>query len=101
MISNAPQMTDSLTGLPDRSAFERAFAARVAKKTKEPVVVSLAVVDIDLFGEINTHHGRDGGDGVLCELASAAQAIAEAEVFRFGGDALAVMLPGVEKEQAF
>ncbi len=65
--------------------------------------MSLAVVDIDLFGAINTAHGQPGGDGVLCDLAAALCAhLAEGDgLYRFGGDALAVMMPGVEKEQAF
>lgn len=94
---------DKLTGLPGRAAFEADFAARIGRKAKQPAVISLAVVDIDLFGAINERHGREVGDGVLCDLAAAlAAALSDDEaLYRFGGDALAVMLPGVEKEQAF
>lgn len=94
---------DGLTGLPGRGAFEADFTARIAKKSKPPVLVSLAVVDIDLFGEINKSYGQAGGDGVLCDLADALRAhlAKEGGLYRFGGDALAVMMPGVEKEQAF
>lgn len=94
---------DELTGLPGRAAFEADFAARIGRKAKQPAVISLAVVDIDLFGAINERHGREVGDGVLCDLATALAAALSGDeaLYRFGGDALAVMMPGVEKEQAF
>lgn len=94
---------DELTGLPGRAAFEADFAARIGRKARQPTVISLAVVDIDLFGAINERHGREVGDGVLCDLASAlaVELSGDEALYRFGGDALAVMMPGVEKEQAF
>lgn len=94
---------DTLTGLPGRLAFEADFTARIARKSKQPAVISLAVVDIDLFGAINEAHGRETGDGVLCDLVASltAHLTGEDALYRFGGDALAVMMPGVEKEQAF
>ncbi|MBL7646822.1 MAG: GGDEF domain-containing protein [Candidatus Hydrogenedentes bacterium] len=103
MPSNAAAARDALTGLPGRSVFEADFAARIGRKSKQPAVISLAVVDIDLFGAINEVHGRETGDGVLCDLVAALTACLAGEeaLYRFGGDALAVMLPGVEKEQAF
>ena len=103
MPSNAATPRDALTGLPGRSVFEAEFAARIGRKSKQPAVISLAVVDIDLFGAINEAHGRESGDGVLCNLVAALTACLSGEeaLYRFGGDALAVMMPGVEKEQAF
>lgn len=103
MSTPATGSRDDLTGLPGRNAFEADFAARIARKSKNPVLISLAVVDVDLFGAINKAHGTAGGDAVLCELVAALQAqqMADAGVYRFGGDALAVLMPGVEKEQAF
>ncbi len=94
---------DELTGLPGRDAFDAQLTAWIEKKRRSPALLSMVVADIDLFGAINETHGRDGGDGVLCALASALQAHlpAPATVFRFGGDAFAALLPDVEKEQAF
>jgi len=102
-VTAVARQLDPMTGLPDRGTFDRDFAARMGRKSKQPVPLSLAVVDIDLFGAINDAHGRVGGDAVLADLAVAVQAHVDAEgaVYRFGGDALAVLLPDVEKEQAF
>ena len=103
MNTPATGSRDVLTGLPGRNAFEADFAARIARKSKTPVLISLAVVDIDLFGAINKAHGVAGGDAVLRELVAALQAHLASDdgLYRFGGDALAVLMPGVEKEQAF
>ena len=103
MTSTISTDTDVLTGLPGRAAFESDFAARIGRKVKQAAVISLAVVDIDLFGAINEAHGRETGDGVLCDLVASLTAHLSGEdaLYRFGGDALAVMMPGVEKEQAF
>jgi diguanylate cyclase (GGDEF)-like protein len=103
MISNTLPEKDGLTGLPGRAAKSASKAARIDRKSKQPAVISLAVVDIDLFGAINEAHGRETGDGALCDLVAAltAHLTGDDALYRFGGDALAVMMPGVEKEQAF
>lgn len=103
MKETAAKKADGLTGLPDRAAFEADLAGITAKKGKNPPLLSLAVVDIDLFGAINEAHGHAGGDQVLIDLVDAFQAdlAGDGTVYRFGGDALAVLMPGVEKEQAF
>lgn len=94
---------DELTQLPTRSVFESAFqkALELAKGRSAPV--SVGVVDIDLFGGINQRFGRETGDGVIEGLGTALHAAfgASGLVSRFGGDALAIMWPGLEKEQAF
>ncbi|MCO5293001.1 MAG: diguanylate cyclase [Chitinophagaceae bacterium] len=103
MSDAAMDRIDPLTKLPGRAAFEADFVARLARKAKNPAVVSLAVLDIDLFGAINEAHGRDGGDQLIRDLAEALRAHLDAScaVYRFGGDAIAAVMPGVEKEQAF
>lgn len=103
MRSENGETVDALTGLPARNAFEADFSACIGKKSKRPIVISLAVVDIDLFGDINDAHGHEGGNCVLRDLADAFQEHFPPEIglYRFGGDALAAMMPGVEKEQAF
>jgi diguanylate cyclase (GGDEF)-like protein len=63
----------------------------------------LAIFDVDLMGKHNAVLGRDNADSALCALAAylSEGATGEATLYRFGGDAFALMLPGVEKEQAF
>ncbi len=65
--------------------------------------VSMILVDIDWFGRMNAARGRGAGDaaiGALTEFLSA-KVSGDARVYRYGGDAFMVLLPGIEKEQAF
>lgn len=103
MGSTTSSAVDRLTGLPDRAAFETELASRIARKAKNPAPLSIAVVDIDLFGAINAAHGKAGGDAVLDDLAAVLRTYLgnDGGLYRFGGDALAVLLPGEEKEAAF
>ncbi|NUM55278.1 MAG: diguanylate cyclase [Candidatus Hydrogenedentes bacterium] len=81
------------------AAFEIALAT--AQKANAPLAMSL--FDIDLFGKLNEGQGRDGGDAVIDWMGQAlADSMGErAEIVRYGGDAFAAILPGVEKEEAF
>lgn len=103
MTSNRERDTDTLTGLLPRAAFDEALAKWMGKKRRSPEALSLAVADVDLLGAVNARYGRAGGDGVIRALAEALRGhLPEtATVYRFGGDALAALMPGVEKEQAF
>ena len=66
-------------------------------------VVSVGLFDIDWFGKTNDEHGRDIGDAVIAALSGhlAASVEGRGSVHRYGGDAFAVLFPGVEKEEAF
>jgi diguanylate cyclase (GGDEF)-like protein len=65
--------------------------------------VSMILADIDWFGRMNASRGRDAGDAAIGELTAflSANSPDTAQVYRYGGDAFMVLLPGTEKEQAF
>ena len=98
-----PLSADALTGLPARAAFDMLFPELVKRAHKSSESLSLAVIDIDLFGQINQARGRDAGDAVLRQVGQALHAAvgASGQVFRFGGDAFAAVWEAQEKEQAF
>lgn len=83
--------------------FARHFDAALARAQSGQSPVSMILFDIDLFGSLNEKHGRDVGDAVLSWLeASLRNALGDgADVSRYGGDAFAAILSGVEKEDAF
>ena len=88
---------DSLTGLPNRRAFEEAFAARAAAAAPW----CLALCDIDRFKRINDDHGHPVGDRVLGAVARAlAEACGGHLVARHGGEEFAVLLGSVTLESA-
>ncbi len=103
MKNESEKNTDVLTGLASREAFDADFAQWVTQAKRKGISVSLAVMDIDWFGRLNKTHGRDIGDALLCVLAQeTAQAFQKVgRAYRFGGDAVAVLCNGMEKEAAF
>jgi diguanylate cyclase (GGDEF)-like protein len=93
---------DSLTDLPNRRLFldRLAQALRHAARRAEPVTV--AILDIDRFRDINTRHGHLGGDAVLQAVAARSRAcVRDADtVARIGGDELALVLVGAAQADA-
>ena len=80
---------DTLTGLPNRLAFNGALEEAC---TKPSTTVLLA--DVDNFKDINDSFGHDVGDALLCQMASRlAAAVPEATLIaRLGGDEFAMVL---------
>jgi len=88
---------DVLTGLPNRRAFEEAYAARDAKAGP----YCLAVCDIDRFKRVNDIHGHSVGDRVLTAIGQAMAAeCAPHLVVRHGGEEFAVLLAGLSLSDA-
>ena len=84
-------LTDALTGLPNRRAFQRGFEAALRD---EPGPVALVLIDCDRFKRINDVHGHAAGDAALEALASALRGAVRTEdlVARWGGDEFVVLL---------
>lgn len=80
---------DPLTALPNRRAFDEAFAARDPSRG----VWCLAVCDIDRFKRVNDEHGHAVGDRVLSVVGQTiAEACGEHLVVRHGGEEFAVLI---------
>jgi diguanylate cyclase (GGDEF)-like protein len=100
--------TDALTGLANRQALSRALAGDDADGGATrgwagwTDQVSLLLVDIDRFKDINEALGHDTGDQVLAEVGSRFQSVLrEGQLLaRLGGDEFAVLLPGADEQAA-
>lgn len=103
MMHTTASGEDTLTGLPQHDAFVVAFEEAVAGAADSGGAVSMALVDIDHFARLNGDHGFEAGDRVLKAFAQFLRDMFRdrGRVFRYGGDAFAVLLPGSEKEEAF
>lgn len=84
---------DRLTGLFNRGEFDRRLG--IAMQTADRTPVTVAVLDLDGFKEINDTLGHLAGDQVLTSLAARFQRIIGPEVFlaRWGGDEFALLFP--------
>ncbi|KHT04559.1 sensor domain-containing diguanylate cyclase [Pectobacterium brasiliense] len=95
---------DFLTGLPNRSSFfEQANAFFQNKKQSHQTDKScLAIIDIDLFKNINDQYGHLAGDAVLRELAMLMRMSLRQEdlVARLGGEEFIILLKDVSYQTA-
>ena len=88
---------DPLTNLPNRRAFEEAYAAQSASGES----ICLAVCDVDHFKSVNDRFGHAVGDRVLRAIAdSLTQACQGQLVARYGGEEFAVLFAGIEIDAA-
>jgi diguanylate cyclase (GGDEF)-like protein len=93
---------DSLTGLHNRRYFHETLAREVDRAQRYQRRLSLVIVDVDGFKEINDRIGHLAGDAVLAEIAERIrQVVRSADIpCRVGGDEFAVIVPEVEGGQA-
>jgi diguanylate cyclase (GGDEF)-like protein len=93
---------DSLTGLHNRRYFHETLAREVDRAQRYQRRLSLVIVDVDGFKEINDRIGHLAGDAVLAEIADRIrQVVRSADIpCRVGGDEFAVIVPEVEVGQA-
>lgn len=85
-------VTDTLTGLKNRRALERAMARLVDRGTPFAVMQ----LDLDLFKAVNDTYGHAAGDAVLVHVAEAlTRATRKSDtVARVGGDEFVILLAG-------
>ncbi len=88
---------DPLTDLPNRTRFTELFDARPAQQSG-----ALVLLDINRFAAINNALGHAVGDQLLCQIARRMQQVLGASdlVAHFWADQYALLLPGVDRDQA-
>ena len=91
--------TDSLTGLANHRAFQDLLAGHLADARRRGGRVSILFCDLDRFKSVNDRHGHAVGDVLLRDIAEAVRSAArEGDVVaRYGGDEIALILPGTDR----
>lgn len=89
-------VTDSLTGLNNRRGFVDKVKALRALSGRTARPLSIIMVDIDHFKQINDRYGHTAGDAVLVAVARALRVSVRREdvVGRMGGEEFALALSG-------
>ena len=87
-------LTDPLTGLANRRAFDQRLAEETERALRHGRELSLMLVDVDHFKAINDRFGHATGDRVLVNLARDMQAVMRQGdlLARIGGDEMAMIL---------
>lgn len=100
---HARVLIDPLTGALNRSGYLESATKQFARWKRYGGALSLAVIDIDLFKNVNDHYGHSAGDRVLATVAAQLQAvIRDSDILaRYGGEEFALILPETNIEDAF
>jgi diguanylate cyclase (GGDEF)-like protein len=96
-------LTDSLTGVANRRAFDERLDMEWRRCGRAQLAVSLLLVDIDHFKLYNDHYGHPAGDATLVQVAGAMERAAgrgQDLVARYGGEEFAVLLPQLDLQGA-
>lgn len=91
----AQRHTDGLTGIANRSAFDKRLEEEVDRAHRHHQPLSLLMLDVDRFKDYNDTFGHAAGDDVLKQVAHVLDGIGRSSDFvaRFGGEEFSVILP--------
>jgi len=94
--------TDGLTGLANRRVFYECLEKEISRSRRYELDLSLLILDIDYFKQINDKYGHRAGDAVLERIADALVSLARETdlVARYGGEEFAVILPNSGRGEA-
>jgi two-component system cell cycle response regulator len=88
-------VTDGLTGLKNRRFFDERLPEEFRRAQRYSDPVSLMMIDLDHFKEVNDRYGHQMGDVVLRDAAAAIKtSVRDPDICsRYGGEEFAVILP--------
>jgi len=102
-LAQRNSLTDSLTGLANRRAFDNALRSEFSRHKRSGPQLSLLMIDVDHFKQYNDHYGHLEGDDCLREIARALKTVVERAsdtVARYGGEEFVVILPDTNPQGA-
>ncbi len=99
---NKQAMFDTLTGIPNRLAFEKKVDEEIARWKRFNNELTMAVWDIDFFKKVNDTYGHKAGDKVLRTVAQLLDKRIRTTDFlaRYGGEEFVMLLPGTAEDDS-
>lgn len=87
--------TDRLTGVWNRAHFDKTIAIELSRSVRYHQPVSLVLLDIDRFKQVNDTYGHAVGDEVLREIVKVTRNNIRTSdmLFRWGGEEFAILAP--------
>jgi diguanylate cyclase (GGDEF)-like protein len=97
---NEQCLSDPLTGVANRRAFQAKLADEVERAKRHPAPLALLVIDVDRFRDHNRILGHTGADHILKKIASVlGSEIRKADLLaRYGGDEFVILMPNTTVE---
>ncbi|MEA2447086.1 MAG: two-component system, cell cycle response regulator, partial [Actinomycetota bacterium] len=88
---------DTVTKLPVRAEFDNRLRLEVSRSSRNALPFSVMLIDVDDMGSVNGRLGPTVGDELLRQIAGVVKSILRTsdELFRYGGDEFAVLLPDI------
>jgi diguanylate cyclase (GGDEF)-like protein len=99
-VAEAAASTDGLTGVKNRRAYERDMVELLEQADRLEGELSLCLIDVDRFKQVNDRHGHPVGDAILTLLGELLEEIAPGRGYRLGGDEFALLFPSSVEEIA-
>lgn len=94
---------DGLTGIANRRSFDDKLQREWSRASRDDLLLTLLMIDVDNFKLFNDHYGHHVGDDCLRRIAGVlTQAVFRPfdMVARYGGEEFAVVLPVIDTEGA-
>lgn len=94
---------DELTSLYLRDVFDVMLSKNINEHERTKAPLSLLMLDIDDFKQVNDQHGHQKGDEVLSKVGKCINEIVREmdTAARYGGEEIAIILPNSNKDEAF
>ena len=94
--------TDPLTGLANRTRLSDVFDQERKRSLRNGTPLSMLVLDLDHFKQVNDQHGHEAGDLALIQVANILRASLRATdlATRLGGEEFAILLTDTTADQA-
>jgi len=87
-------ITDGLTGLYNQIYFKEMLKEEFSRSQSNRLPLTLGILDVDFFKDVNDRYGHQAGDSILCQISSLLRARFRETDFiaRYGGEEFAFIM---------